>query len=409
MQTPIDDVRMDQLAELARQTVASVETLRAEWGQLRGRVDTLEQHLGETHAIQRRTAEHLERVSAAVDRLQRVDALAAQVDAIRERHIATDGRLENLASELVRLNHLEARMSQIRDEVAQQLAERERVGRGEILAQTQQRVEDGKQVARELQALAGRIQSIEKLPGRIEVVDRGQHELAQQIQAVAVRVEASQASFGRLEETVRRGEHAVANAVEQQAAAVDDLRAEIAAWRERLEQQSEAVRGARQVVDVMRAEAASINQMMHAAAEAGRLTEGRVDATLSAMREEIEARWERLMRERQATWDAFKRDIDAREQAVRDEIDRLRADLAGQADDDRSAAEAGFEALGKDLTELQRVLAAVSRQWRDVAHAGAEALAVELPSTSPSVVSAERRQALRRALRARRGGPGSGG
>lgn len=150
-----------------------------------------------------------------------------------------------------------------------------------------------------------------------------------------------------------------------------------------------------------------MQQAQRAAAEAQRLAEGRVESTLQAMRDEIEARWARFLVERQRDWDVLARDTAAREQALRADITASSEAATAEAEALQAALEAGFEALGKDLTELKQILAGVSRQWRDTATEAAQALAVELPSSHPTVVSVERRQALRRALRARRGPQGS--
>lgn len=404
---PPEDVSAESLAEAVRQAVETVEAVRAEFVHLRGRVDDLDHHLGETQTIQRRTAEHLEHVAAAVERLQRVDQLAAQIDALREIHRETEGRLQRLGQELGRFDQLDSRVTQLRAELVNELEARERSARVDTAAQAQQRQADVAHVNDQLHALGERVADAERLSVHVEAFQHQHRELRQQLHAVETRFDHVESSFAQLHESVRRSEHTVASSVAQQAQAIEALHDEVVGWRARIEHQVELVREARQLAEGLREEAAHLQQAQRAAAEAQRLAEGRVESTLQAMRDEIEARWARFLVERQRDWDVLARDTAAREQALRADITASSEAATAEAEALQAALEAGFEALGKDLTELKQILAGVSRQWRDTATEAAQALAVELPSSHPTVVSVERRQALRRALRARRGPQGS--
>lgn len=403
--TPPELETHDQLDDAVRQAVETVETVRAEFVHVRGRVDDLDHHLAEIQTIQRRTAERLEHVAAAVDRLQRFDALAGQIDALREIHVETEGRLQRFDQELTRFDRLETRITQLRLELANLLEERERATRAEWSAQVLQRQAEAASLRDQLRGLDERVAAVERLPSQIDAQQHQQRDLLQQLQALSGRFDHVESSFTQLLEAVRRSEHAVGTTVAQQAQAIAEMRTEVGGWRARIEHQVELTREARQLADGLREDAAHLLQAQRAAAEAQRLAEGRVESTLQAVREEVDARWQRFLTERQRDWDVLARDTSAREQALRADLSGVGDAATAEAEALQAAIEAGFEAMGRDLTELKQILAGISRLWRDAAAEAAQALAVELPSSDPSVVSVERRQALRRALRARRGSP----
>jgi DNA repair exonuclease SbcCD ATPase subunit len=393
---------LEQLSEASRRTADALESMRAEMVAYRGRIEALETHLHESQAAGRRTAERVERVAAELERLKGLEALNGQIEALRESHVRTDDRIQQVAGELTRIGRVEGAVAQLRTEAGQEIESQSQQLRGEIAAQAKRRVEDGRDVAREIQSLATRLDQVERLGPRIEALARHQDEAVQAIHGTEARIDALATDAPRLEEALRRTEQHVAVEVTGLAEQVATLQEAIATWRARIEAQSETVRAAESVADAMQQEVARIHAAHHSTAEAQRMAEGRVDATLTAIREDVEARWERFLTERGKHWSAFAREIDTRETAVRDEIAAAREAVETRIDELQTGLDIGLEIQGKDLAELQRLVAAFVRSLRDVGAESAESFGASLPSADPSSESAERRQALRRALRARR-------
>lgn len=393
---------LEQLSEASRRTAEALESLRAEMVAYRGRIEVLESHLHESQASGRRTAERVERLAAELERLKGLESLNGQIEALRENHVRTDDRIQQVAADLARIGRVESAVAQLRTEAGQEIEAQSQLLRGEIAAQTKRRVEDGRDVARELHSLATRLDQVERLAPRIEALSRHQDEAVQAIHGAGARIDALATEAPRLEEALRRTEQHVAVEVAGLAEQVAALQADIGTWRARIEAQSETVRAAESVADAMQLEVARILTAHHSTAEAQRVSEGRVDATLAAMRDDIEARWERFLAERGKHWAAFAREIDTRETAVRDEISAAREAVETRIDELQAGLDIGLEIQSKDLAELQRLVAAFVRSLRDVVAESAETFGASLPSADPSSESAERRQALRRALRARR-------
>ena len=72
----------------------------------------------------------------------------------------------------------------------------------------------------------------------------------------------------------------------------------------------------------------------------------------------------------------------------------------------RQELQAGLSVTGRDLDEMKHRLSSYFRNLRAQIDETAEAFDTQLPSDDPSAVDPERRQALRRALRARRSASG---
>jgi DNA repair exonuclease SbcCD ATPase subunit len=402
MQANANPPPLEQISDAARRTAEAVESLRAELVAVRGRVDALEGQLLESQAAQRRTAERIERVAAEAERLKGLEALIPQIEALREAHVRADERIEAVATQLLRIARLENTVAQLGTALGQEIEAQAQVLRGEVAAQAKQRVDDGRAVAREIQALGARLEAAERFGPRLDALARRQDEETQAIHAAVGRIEQVAADGPRFEESLSRGEQRFTAQLAGLAARVETLDAAIGAWRERIEAQSEAVRAAQGVADLMQAEVARILAAHHATSEAQRVAEGRVDATLAATRDEIEARWERFLAERAKHWAAWSRAIDTREAETRAAIDAARAEVLDQVDALQAGLEAGLGIQARDVTELHRQVAAFVRGLHDFSRQASETLEPGLPSADPSAVSAERRQALRRALRARR-------
>ena len=92
-----------------------------------------------------------------------------------------------------------------------------------------------------------------------------------------------------------------------------------------------------------------------------------------------------------------------------DQIQGLRSDVEAELALMSEGLSAGLELARSDLDSMRHRLGLAMRTLRDVFTETAEAFAVDLPSGDPAGQAPERRQALRRALRARRHAGGGGG
>jgi len=393
---------LDQLTEASRRTADALESLRAELVGLRGRIEALEHHLEAAQAVQQQTAGRVEALAASVQR-RGFDGLAGQVEAMREAHERTDHHIQQIAAEFARVNRMETTLSHLRDETIQQLDAREGNLRDAIGAQATQRIAEGRQIGRELQALAGRVEGLERLGQRVDALGRQHDETVKSVHQVVLRTESLGAEDARLEEARRHSDQRLAGEIADWANRTTALGDEVGAWRERLGEQGETVRAAHGLADQVRQEGERLQQAHRASAEAQRIATERVDAAVAAMRQDIEALAARLAADRQQHLELLIHMLDEREA-------RLQADLAGgdqtidgKLEELRAGLSAALALQATDLAQLQRLITAFVRGVRDQSAELADALGAQPPSADPTAVSAERRQALRRALRAQRG------
>lgn len=399
---------IEQVAEVARESLAGLESLRAENVALRGRVEALERHLEAAQAAGLRTAERLERLGVELDRGQEIGGIAAQIQALREAHTRSEGRIEQIASERMRIDRLESSLAHLRDELLQQAETRDKALRAEFATWSQQQLEHARQVARELQAQATRIGDLERLPEQVKALRGGLDGAHLEIARAQAELEARAVTAARQEEGLRLAAQQAAAEVARLDAAVLALGQRADVWGGRIEAQDEAVRAARGVADLMQEEVGRIRQAHSAVLEAARVFEGRVETLLADARTDSDARWSRFLTERAGDWSELRREIGSALEALRGTIAELREGAAQERAAIEAAQQAGFEALARDHAELQVQTAAFLRRLQTLAEDMAGAVGAEPPSGDPTAVSAERRQALRRALRAGRGSPGGG-
>jgi hypothetical protein len=189
---------------------------------------------------------------------------------------------------------------------------------------------------------------------------------------------------------------------------LQDLGATVGHWQGRLDDQTETLREARNLVDQAGQEADRLRVEHHATREALRVGGERMDSALASLRQEIEARWEQFLASRRQDWTTLTQERGAEQRALADALAALRGGIDAELALLSEGLSAGLDLGRQDMDSLRHRMGLFMRGLRDAVLAGAESLEVDLPSSDPGAQSPERRQALRRALRARRqagGGP----
>ena len=396
--------RVDQLSDGLRQLAAESEGHQARLVALQARIGALEEHLAAGQAAQSRTAERLEQLAVTLDASAALDSLAAQVAAARAAQSDTATRVERLAADLTAIGRVEASLGQLRREVLEQLDGRERALRGEVGEIDARLGRDATQLGRELRALGERVEAWSGLSDRLAAMDRRQQEQLEAHARLEARVEAVAAERATLTEALHRVEKQVGVRLDDLAERVGGLGAEIGAWRARIEAQSETVRDAHAVAAEMRAEAVRMREAHHATAEAQRIAEGRTNATLEVMRQEMDQVWAHFLQERARVWSDLKADNDDRDEHLA-RLDGQERDLSAQMEAlDRRLGER-IAGLSEALLDLRRDVTAALAHGRTAAEAAVAEVEGALPSGERSTETVERRQAVRRALRARHGPP----
>jgi chromosome segregation ATPase len=391
---------LDRLADALRRVTADLEAQNAAAVRLQGRLEALEAHLASTQAAQADLAVRLEQLARGAQAPPR-GHLDSQLEALRAGHSHTEERLERLADRVDTLGRLEARVAELRTELSRQIDAQDRALRTELATLAERRAADDAELGREIQLLQERLNGHELYGGRLEMLDRRQGEVALAQQQLAVRAEDIAEQRTRLEDAMRRYEQQLEARVDGLSARVNELQEELAAWRQRIDAQDETLRAARTVADEVRTEAVRLQEAHHASAEAQRIAERRTADAVEAVRRESAGEWERFRAERRQDWERL-----AAATAERDAA-QARAMASGlEAAERRAAAlEAGLAAEHDHrtaaLAALRTALELMLRRWGE-AMSELEAALGERAASPQAPGPAERRQALRRSLRARR-------
>lgn len=396
---------LEQLTESSRRSADALATLAAEMAALRAEVGEIDGRVGELRKLQHAAAERFERVAAEVDRM-RAEPVGAQLEALRSSQTDAQAQLERLDGQLRRVERAEASIARLRDEVGQQLEAREQILRTEILNQSRQRRDDGDALGRELRGLASRVDTALAQQQQLDALVFQRDAMQGELQALAARVEALGADGAERGEALRRSETGLSSRILGLDARMEAVETGLSGWQARLEQQLETVREAQAIAQRMQVEAEGLRRESHAAAEAWRVAEGRVDESLASMRKDAESRWERFLGERRNDREAHARQHADELRGVREAREQAVAELEQSLEALRQELQAGLSVTGRDLDEMKHRLSSYFRNLRAQIDETAEAFDTQLPSDDPSAVDPERRQALRRALRARRSASG---
>jgi hypothetical protein len=231
--------------------------------------------------------------------------------------------------------------------------------------------------------------------------------LQSEMQELSTRIDAMAKLGAQRDEALRRSEQGLGSRLAGQGERLDEVESLVGEWRQRIEQQLETVRESQGIAQQMQVEAERMRRESHAAAEAWRVAEGRVDESLASIRQDLQQRWERLQGERRNDWEAHQRLHLSEQRDVREAREAAMVEVESELEALRQELQSGFEVTGRDLAELKHRLGAYFRNYQALVAETNEAFEVNLPSDDPAAGDPERRQALRRALRARRAAQGS--
>lgn len=411
--TPLPDANaqhalLEQLADAAQRNADALASQDSVIGALRARLAEMEGLAREREQADLRRNEQVERLAAAVDRLLGDHSLAGQVEALGAQQMRLAERAEQLGVDLRRIDQLQAGLTQLGRELTGELTSRDHALRSELQAQSRQRMEEGERLNRSLQPLVARGEAITAMDKALESLARQQTDLLRQLQAQDVRLGDLAASLGPRDEQARQQEQRLRATILESRAQMQELAATVGRWQGHLEAQSETLREARGVVEQARLEADRLRVEFHASKEQTRVAAERVDAALVGLREESAGIWEQFLTRRRQDWTTLAQERLAERQALADELNALRGGMDAELVALAEGLSAGLELGRQDLDSLRHRMGLFMLRLRDSVLAGAESFDVDLPSGDPGAQSPERRQALRRALRARRqagGGP----
>lgn len=358
---------LQHVADTSRKSAARVESLGLEITQLRARLENLEGRLDGTHAT----------------------------------FLASGDRIEALRAEVKSLGRLEAGLTQVQGELARETEARQRSGERDQAALQVRITAEADRLAREVGLLANRLEALEALPARLDSADRERQSAQRALTAIDARVDAVAAERAVFLEDLRRSDQRYQARQEELLSQLRDLEAEIGSWRARIEQQSETVREARSVAEHMGEVVAGLRQEHHATVEAERMFEARLEGMLNDVRRELADDLQRLRNDRSADWALLTRANEARDaaaaalsQVVDDAVKRLavvEVDLP-----------AGMAQQTKALAALRSDLATALGQWRVTLGDATAAVEAAVGQADAPAALEERRQTLRRALRAQR-------
>jgi DNA repair exonuclease SbcCD ATPase subunit len=367
--TPPSD-RVEELSVASRHTAAKLETIGATVSQLRARLDALEEHL----------------------------------EAAQATHVRTTERIETVRTELGRIGRIEASVGHARDELASQIQAREQSLRQELLEARLQAAKEAERIGREIPPLVARLDALPGIVNRLDASERERNDLMREVQSLSAQIEEVAAERAGIEEVMRRAETRLAARIEGFSAELAGLREELVSWRGRIEGQSEAVREARAVADEMRAEVGRIQQVTQVAAEAQRVAEARVATHLEDMREESAAEWQRFRQQRAADWAQLARENSARDDQGRELVRGLESAVERITQLETGLLDTQAEAVvrAEDLREIRRSLVGLLTRLRDTTSDSTDVFQQGLTRDEQDGVLEARRQAARRALRARR-------
>lgn len=399
---------LEQLADAAARSADGLSRLDAAFQALQGRLNQLELDARERGQVELRRHETLERLLAELER-RLDDGRPAQLESLAAQQQRQAEQLEHLAAELKRAERLQAGLEQLGRDLRAELGRQEAAQRAELQGQHRLRQEEIERLSRSLQTLLARDADLAAVERGLEAQARQLMDLQRLGQGLEAGTEGLRAELVQRDESLRQVEQRARAEQVELRAELQGLKDAVAGWQERSEAQQETLRQARGLVDQARAEAERLRTEHHASRQEIRVAAERTDANLAALRQEMSGRGELLAAERRRDWAALAQDRAAERQALGDQIQGLRSDVEAELALMSEGLSAGLELARSDLDSMRHRLGLAMRTLKDAFAETAEAFAVDLPSGDPAGQAPERRQALRRALRARRHAGGGGG
>jgi chromosome segregation ATPase len=392
---------IEQLTDASRQLSDAVATSQAELSALRVELGLADEKLVELRMAQLASADRVERLSAEMERLKG-EPWGAQLEAVGAAQVRDRARIDQLEGQLRRLDRAEAGLTQLRDELGLAMEERERNWRNELQAQARQRGESAQQSAQAIQSLVARMDGLDKLGERQDQQGHRHASLLEDLGKLAQRIDDQETRANGQDEALRRTESVLQSRIQGLDGQVSALDAGLRDWQSRIEAQSATLQEAKVLAEAMRVEAEALRRESHSNVETVRVAEARMDASLKSIREESEDRWTRFMGQRRQDWEAHLRSHEEAARADREALAEMRQNLEAADEALQVSTQTGLEVVGRDLIEIKHRLGAYFRGLGEVVATSSDAFETQLPSDDPTALAPERRQALRRALRARR-------
>lgn len=398
---PSEPDRLDQLADGLRHVAAAQEAHQAQSAAWQSRLAVLESHVEAGRAAMMATADRVERLAVQLDVSQQVVAIAQQLEATRAAQTRLAERVEHMGAQIARVARVEDGLIHIRNEVVGQIDEREAAVRMELRGQGDIIARDRDSTARALAGLIDRLEVIGLLTDRVSITERRLGVTSDAAARAFARAEEVAAERIAVEETVRLAEQKTESRVDGLSMELEQLISEVAAWRSRIDAQTEAVREARAVADTMSIRAREIADAHHATEEAQRIAEGRVESSLAAMREETEREWRRFLQQRKVDWSELARSREARGEEIAAHVAAVAARLA-DVDEVLRRIETTLPALAEVDASLRRSMAQVMSVMRMAMAEATDIVETDLPAEEQTALAGDRREAMRRELRAHR-------
>lgn len=398
--------RLNQLALTNEQAAVDITALHSALVAMRGHVDTLSTQLAGLRDIQLANADQITQVIhrlTALDRLAPIEERLTAAQAAGER---TAERVELLASDVARLGRVESGLGQVRSELAEQLKQLEDRARAARVEQDRRHESFATETAMALERLRVDAATGDAVNERFTAHERASQELFDALGRLTARVEGLGNERTALEDVSRRHESAVAVRVDGLTKRVDDLQELHQLWQARIENQERTVSEARAIGAGVERAAEAIRASERMMAEASRVFEARVESSLDAFRQETVEEG----RQHMALHDAVR--VQSERERVKRAEDRQAAQDALAASTEarllalQTALDEGLERRGEETLQLYQQLAEAFAAIRDAFVGGSRVFEAPLPAEAQPAMLAERRNALRRAMRVRREGAG---
>jgi len=351
------------------------------------------------------SAEALGALSARLARLDgRMALLEGNIDKLMAAHADLAQTNERQTSEIGRLARMGAEIASVRSDVATTLDER-REERDQAIKDVRREIDDrSRRQGEDLVQLGNRLDELERVAPRIEALENARPKTDFRLADIEIRLEALAGHRREIDELALRIETALRTRAEAQDGRIEALAAEFGPWRARIEEQSRVLQDARAIAKSVAQEAEALREAHHAATEAQRVFEARVDAGLDEMRRELADEWTAFHARRAAERSRALRVAEERESerdaALAEKLEALTTRIDGlQRESERER-----EALAGNVNAFRRTLRDALERWRDLLDEAVRETEGGIPTDAKPHLADDHARAVRRAVRARRAG-----
>ncbi|MCC7019935.1 MAG: hypothetical protein IT332_09280 [Ardenticatenales bacterium] len=406
---PANETALDRLNQLAlsnEQAAVDITALHSALVAMRGHVDTLTTQLAGLRDIQTANADQIAQVAHRLTALDRLAPLEERLTAAQAAGERTSERVEALAGDVARLGRVESGLGQVRSELADQLKQLEDRGRAAGAEQERRHASLAAETAVALSQLRDSLLTKDAANERFIAQDRARQETFDALGRLTARVEALGGERTALEDVTRRHESAVAVRVDGLNKRVDDLHELHQSWQARIENQERTVSEVRAIGAGVERTAEAIRDGERVMAEAARVFEARVESSLDAFRQEATEEWRQHLAQHDAARVQAERERAQRAADRQAAQDELFSGFEARLQSLQTALNDGLDRRGEETLVLYQQLAEAFAAIRDAFVGGARIFEAPLPAEAQPAMLAERRNALRRAMRVRREGAG---